>query len=378
MSQFQHSKSSNRFSVQLGGKFWAGIHARSAGRHFCLLAVTGIIILGVMVPSVHAQRRFQNYQNSSYKPAVSTQNWAQSLFGETSHSFGTVPRAAKAEHVFSFKNDSDQPIEILGVTASCTCTKPDVPQKLISPGEEGQVIAKYQTKLFSGQRGATLNVSLKKGNSIGTALLRVDGFIRQDVVVHPEAVEMPRVLAAEGGTNTIKILYAGRNDWQITDVRCDQPGIEVKLQETLRKNGRVEYELLTTVAKDHPVGLVQDVITLFTNDKNLGSFPVAISANVVQPIRFAEVLELKVSEGDKAVEKLLMASSSDFQIIDFNCESCPISVKIDGEKRKVHQLEVSAEGLQEGRSEHILKLTTNHPQQPVANVKLIIDVQTGR
>jgi hypothetical protein len=324
---------------------------------------------------VHAQR---GYQNRSYKPAVPTQSWAQSLFSETSHSFGTVARAAKAEHTFSFKNDSDQPIEIVSVTASCTCTKPEVPEKLIPPGGEGQVIAKYQTKLFSGQRGATLNVSLKKGSSFGTALLKVDGFIRQDVVVHPEAVEMPRVLAAEGGTNTIKILYAGRSDWQITDVKCEHPGVHFKINELVRQNGRVEYELETTVPKDHPIGAVRDVITIFTNDRNLTSFPVTLSANVVQPIRFADVLEFRVSEGDRAIEKLLLASSSDFQIIDFHCESCPITVKLDGEKRKVHQLEIATEGLNEGRSEHILKLTTNHPQQPTANVRLIIDVQTGR
>jgi hypothetical protein len=223
-----------------------------------------------------------------------------------------------------------------------------------------------------------LNVSLKKGNAYGTALLKVDGYIRQDVVVHPEAVEMPRVLSAEGGTNKIKILYAGRSDWKITDVKCEQPGVELKLNEILRQNGRVEYELETTVAKDHPVGSLRDVITVFTNDRNLTSFPVTLSANVVQPIRFADVLELTVSEGDKAIEKLLMASSTDFQIIDYQCDSCPISVKLDGEKRKVHQLEIATEGLNEGRTEHILKLTTNHPQQPIANVRLIIDVQTGR
>jgi len=345
---------------------------RTAKAIFAALVICQCFLLS---DSALAQRGNRNY---NYKPAAPTQNWAQSLFSETSHSFGTVARAAKAEHTFSFKNESDQPIEIMGVTASCTCTKPEVPNKLIQPGAEGQIVAKYQTKLFSGQRGATLNVSLKKGNSYGTAILRVDGYIRQDVVVHPESVELPRVLAAEGGTNKVKILYAGRSDWKITEVKCEQPNMQFKLTESLRQNGRVEYELETTIPKNHSLGLVQDVITLYTNDKNLTSFPVALTANVVQPIRFAEVLELNVSEGATAIEKLLLASSSDFQIIDFECESCPVKVKLDGETRKVHQLEVTAEGLNEGRSEHILKLTTNHPQQPTATVRLILDVQTGR
>lgn len=335
--------------------------------------------------SAWAQRGLRNFNYkpaapaaNNYRPATPTQNWAQTLFSETSHSFGTVAKAAKAEHTFSFKNESDQPIEIMGVTASCTCTKPEVPQKLIQPGEEGQIVAKYQTKSFSGQRGATLNVSLKKGNSYGTAILRVDGYIRQDVVLHPESVELPRVLAGEGGTSKVKIMYAGRSDWKITDVKCAQENMQFKVTELVRQSGRVEYELEAAIPSGHSLGLVQDIITVYTNDKNLTSFPVALSANIVQPIRFAEVLELKVSEGSTAIEKLLMASSNDFQIIDFECESCPVQVKLDGEKRKVHQLEVTAEGLNEGRTEHILKLTTNHPQQPTASIRLIIDVQTGR
>ncbi len=325
--------------------------------------------------TAYGQRGYQNY---SYKPAVPAQSWAQSLFPESSHNFGTVARAAKAEHVFNFKNDSDQNIEILSVTASCTCTKPEVPQKVIKPGEEGQIIAKYQTRLFSGQRGATLNVSIKKGNSIGTAMLKVDGFIRQDVVVHPESVEMQGVLVSEGGSNKIKILYAGRSDWKITEIKCEQPNLEFSLQETLRQNGRVEYELETIIPKNYPSGEIRDMITVFTNDRNLTSFPVSLTANVVQPIRVADSLVLNVFEGDTVIEKLLLASSSEFQIIDYLCESCPVDVKLDGEKRKVHQLEIAAEGLQEGRSEHILKLTTNHPQQPITHVRLIIDVQTGR
>jgi hypothetical protein len=364
-------KSLNRIS-SVGGKTKV---SRVVPKCIVVLILSGWLT-GLDVAQVHAQRGAYSSQGFTTTPA--SQSWAQSLFREPNHNFGTVARAAKAEHAFTFTNNFDQPIEILSVNASCTCIRTEVPKKVVQPGEEGQILAKYQTLAMTGQKGATMNVSLRKGHSVGTAMLRAEGFIRQDVVIHPGSVEIPRVIAADGATNKIKILYAGRNDWKITDIKCEHPGMEVQVQEVLRKNGRVEYEVETTIARDLPVGLIQDVITLFTNDRNLTSFPVAVSVNVVQPIRFADTLELRISEGDTAIERLLMASSSDFQIIDFECEGCPIQVKLDGEKKKVHQLEVAAEGLQEGRSEHLLKLTTNHPLQPVANIRLIIDVQTGR
>jgi len=348
-----------------------------------IVAVATSLIAADLAGSSHIVNA-ENFRSQNYQPqysqttGVQNQNWAQGLFEAKDYNFGTDARAAKAEHVFSFKNEGDQPIEIMSVSVSCTCTKPEILTKVVAPGEEGRIAAKFQTKKFVGQRGATLNVSMKKGDSYATALLSVRGYIRQDVVLHPESVEMPKVIASEGGTNSVKVLYAGRSDWKITEAKCENKDINVQVVELLRQNGRVEYELQTDIAKDSPVGQLLDVITVYTNDLNLKSFPVSINANIVQPIRVADTIEVNVFEGDTTLEKILMASSSEFQIVDFSCDGCPIEMKLDGTRKKVHQVEFSTTGMTEGKTEHILKLITNHPQQPVANIKLILNVQTGK
>lgn len=326
----------------------------------------------------YVQPQFQGSPYTSNQVAPVNQNWAQELFSDFDHDFGTVARAAKAEHSFEFKNKFNEPIEILNVTPSCTCTLPAVSAKVIAPGEEGAVIAKFQTRTSKGQRAATLNISMKKGNSYATALVKVKGYIRTDVVVHPESLEMPKVNASEGGQAAVKILYAGRSDWKITEIKCDNPAISITPTETVRQNGRVEYELQAALGKSLPSQEIVEVITVFTNDLNLKSFTVPFHARVVQPIRFFDTITMDVFEGDTATQKILMASGDEFQVIDYSCESCPLKVNLDGEKKKAHSIVVEAQGLAEGRSEHILSLKTNHPGQEIANVKLIINVQTGK
>ncbi len=351
-------------------------------RMFTTNKVTALVAIASVVGFSCGQADAQYYQyqqpQNAATPQVAAANWAQALFPVRNHDFGTVARAAKAEHVFEFTNQSDQPIEMLSVTPSCTCTLPEVPTRVVQPGEKGQIIAKFQTRKFVGQRGATLNVSMKKGNQYGTALVAVKGYIRQDVVLHPEAMDLSKVISSQGADGKIKVLYAGRSDWKITDLKCSNEAVKVEAVETLRQNGRVEYELKAEIPKDSPTGRIMDVITVFTNDRNLASFPVPLNANVVQPIRLPETLEVNVSEGDTVLENLIIASGTEFQVIDFECETCPIKLTLDSQSKKVHRLEFQASGLQEGRSEHTLKLKTNHPDQQLVSVHLIMNVQTGK
>ena len=57
--------------------------------------------------------------------SVFSADWGKQLFvGEMSYDFGTVARAAKAEHVFEMKNPFKETIHISSVRASCGCSTP--------------------------------------------------------------------------------------------------------------------------------------------------------------------------------------------------------------------------------------------------------------
>jgi hypothetical protein len=73
-------------------------------------------------------------------------------FDNTTHDFGTLKEEEeKAEHVFKFKNTTNQPIKLTSVRASCGCTTPKWTTDIIQPNQTGEVSTKYGT---TGRPGA--------------------------------------------------------------------------------------------------------------------------------------------------------------------------------------------------------------------------------
>ena len=56
----------------------------------------------------------------------------------------------------------------------------------------------------------------------------------------------------------MNVSYAGREDWEITDVRSANEHFEVELQETLRSGGRVNYDMIVRLKADAPPGFGHD------------------------------------------------------------------------------------------------------------------------
>src|SRR5215211_2471371 len=119
--------------------------------------------------------------------------WANKLFSDTKHDFGTVARGSDTSYKFAAKNIYKQEVELLSVRSSCGCTSPTIEKKVLKTGDVGYVTAVFNTRTFTGIHGATLTVEARwKENGgnwrTGETQLRVDGNIRSDVVFNPGAV----------------------------------------------------------------------------------------------------------------------------------------------------------------------------------------------
>ena len=173
------------------------------------------------------------------------QEWADKMFKEKTHEFGSVPRAAKVEYAFEMVNPYKEDIHITGVRASCGCTIPRVQKDTLKSWEKGAIIAEFNTRSFSGQRGARLTVTIDKPFP-AEVQLQVHGYIRTDVVVDPGEVVLGQVPNGSGAEKSVTIDYAGRNDWQILGVEPTSPFLHADVKEVSRQNGRVAYKLSNT------------------------------------------------------------------------------------------------------------------------------------
>lgn len=59
---------------------------------------------------------------------------------------GEIPQGTPKEVIFEFTNDTEAPILVKKVKASCGCTATDYTKEAIAPGEKGYVKAKYNAK----------------------------------------------------------------------------------------------------------------------------------------------------------------------------------------------------------------------------------------
>ena len=73
-------------------------------------------------------------------------NEPQITFDKVIHDYGDIQYGANGECVFAFKNTGNAPLIISKVMNSCGCIVPRWPKEPIYPGDEAEIIVKYDTK----------------------------------------------------------------------------------------------------------------------------------------------------------------------------------------------------------------------------------------
>jgi len=302
------------------------------------------------------------------------QTWAEKMFNTLDHDFGAVARGADTVFRFEVTNLYKQDMTLMGVRSSCGCTSPSVESApgmpaenntvTIKSHEKAYVAARFNTRTHVGQKGATLTVTLG-GAYPAEVQLHVHGYIRSDIVFNPGSVEFGEVNEGELKEQRVQVMYAGRSDWQITDVTNDNDNFEVELQEAERSAGKVTYNLLVRLKNNVPVGFVKDQLTVVTNDTRPENqrIPLIISGHVrpefaVTP---SQLVLGEIPPGAHVTRKIVVRGKDPFKIVDVNCgDDCFDFKKDTDEARKVHFVEVTFKaGEHPGKLETPIRIVTD-------------------
>ncbi|MCC6507867.1 MAG: DUF1573 domain-containing protein, partial [Pirellulaceae bacterium] len=187
------------------------------------------------------------------------QEWARKMFTTTQHDFGVVPRGAKSEFEFKFKNSFKENIHIASARSSCACTAPKILKTDLKTYEEGAIIAELNTQAFVGQRSAVVTVVIDRPFYAEVQLL-VKGNIRSDIVMEPGEVRFGDVDLAATKSAEVKVSYQGstNRDWQIADVRSTNQHLAVKLNAQKNGAGRTVYSMTVRLKESAPAGELND------------------------------------------------------------------------------------------------------------------------
>jgi hypothetical protein len=283
--------------------------------------------------------------------SAKSSDWANRAFENRHHNFGTVARAAKVEHVFEFTNPFNQTLHVSGVRASCGCTTPIVLTQSVKPGETGQIMARFNTRSFLGQRGATLTVVFDRPR-YGEAQLRVDGYVRKDVVCNPGEIAFGTVAAGKTAVKRVEIQYSGNPNWKIIGAESPIPGLELSVEETSRQGGRVGYTLTATYTAASEAGFLQGDIQLQTSDDSRGNVPLQFSGKVVEPISVSPspMLLGSIVPNTVAEKKLILRGEEPFKVVAIQSSDQSVLCEFDAQARKLHILPVRLTARQEGET----------------------------
>ena len=302
------------------------------------------------------------------------QQWAENMFSERSHDFGSVPRSAKVEHQFSITNLYKDDVHIAGVRSSCGCTQPRISKDTLKTHEKGSIIAAFNTHAFSGQRGARVTVTIDRPK-YAEVVLDVHGFIRTDLMLEPGQVNLGAVSEGQTANQKIQITHYGDSDWKITDAKSNSPNVHPTLKEVARSGGRVTYELAVELKGDAPAGYLNDQLTLTTNDR-AGEFAVMGEGRVVAPLTVspAALMLGSVSTGQKVTRQIVVKGAKPFTILDVQCDDPSFAFDLENAKtpKPVHLVPVTfAAGNTVGKFTRKIEIITDLGERSTAELTVI-------
>lgn len=307
---------------------------------------------------------------------ASAQEWARRMFDETTHDFGAVARGSTVEHRFRFKNLYADDLHVVAVRSSCGCTQPTVDVKTIGTHEYGEVIARFNTRSFLGQRSATLTVTFDQPR-YAEVQLHVSGYIRSDIVLDPPGAAFGNVPQGAQRDLNIDVSYAGRGDWQVSRIESENPHLQAELIEGDRSAGRAKYEIHVTLADDAPAGYLRDEIRVYTNDSRAEYFPIAVEANVAPALSVtpSPLFLGRIAPGESVSKRVVVRGTEAFSIADVQCGNQAFHFKQADAAKKVHLVEVAFDAPEQaGRIEQSVRLVTSGGHQSELELIVIAEV----
>ena len=309
------------------------------------------LALGLMAsPQTAAAQTLVAQQTTAARPTSSAANltWAEKMFDERSHDFGTVARGAEVRYQLRVTNPYEETVRLVGIDKTCGCTAATADFRELKTHEVGHIEVAMDTVKFIGEKKSNVLVDFAfEGGSVARVQVPIRSMIRSDVVVQPGSADFGRVAVGSGERKVLKVDYAGRGDWRIEDVQSGNPNVDVQFRETGRTAGSVAYELAVALKPGTPVGDVLDRLVLKTNDPSTTDVPVLVKATVEPDIVVspANVAFGPLRPGQKKTVSVVVRGKKPFQISDVVSQQMDcFAVRLDSTAMKpVHVVPLTIE-----------------------------------
>lgn len=276
--------------------------------------------------------------------AVAQVSWADSLIDTKRLDFGVIATGSEAVKVVTIHNTTQYPVHISSISTGCRCAEAGEPgTRLIQPGEKTSLEVKMNTRSFKQQRDTSLSIYFDSPQ-FAEVRIPISAYIRTDVVFEPGKVDFGKLDFLAGKKTTVRIAYAGRQDWKIKDVKITSSELTAVLRETARSGGTVTYDLEMSLAPETRPGRIRDIVTLVTDDASNPYVPLIVEANIVPDITISNpnIAIRSLKPGQTTTVRLTVQGNKPFLIEDVDCRKMNdcFEVKMSDKESKVQIVEM--------------------------------------
>ena len=249
-------------------------------------------------------------------------SWAEQMFDQRNIDFGVVARGSDAVARVKITNKWNRAIHIADVRTTCGCSAGKPTKTSLEPLEEGYIEVTMDTKKFTRRKDSNVIITFDTPWA-AEVRIPITAYIRTDVVFDPGSVNFGAVEYGKEATRTVKLQYAGRNDWQIKEIKSRSESVLAKAVETVRGNGRVDYDIVVTLAPNTPPSTIREQLTIVTDDQTSPHVPLLVEANVEADVVVTPaIVSLGVMKPGEAKQfNIVIKGRQPFQIDKIECDS---------------------------------------------------------
>jgi len=237
---------------------------------------------------------------------VSSGLFAQGVlkFKSESHDFGIVEEGVQASYTFEATNTGNQPVVISNVQASCGCTTPEWPREPIMPGATAKIKASYNSQGRPGVFNKSITVT--SNTEEASKVLYIKGVVEKkdtNAVVYTEVQKKasPKITFEKLAHNfgklekgqrvsyKIKVTNTGMSDLKINNIQSGCGCVTHTVsKETIKPKETAVVEFFYSPKS---LGVIEDVVTISSNDIVTKKPQIKLQANVVNTLAQPSLLK---------------------------------------------------------------------------------------
>jgi hypothetical protein len=290
-------------------------------------------------------------------------SWAEKMCSDLRLEMGTVARNTKIEKTLTIKNIYKEDVTIQGIHTTCGCFTPNPKSTFVLKSHEVATISvDMDTVRFQGERNANLDFTATfDGSNFKSVRIPLHGFIRTDVELSPQLLNLGTMEEGRGTTRSAMVRFT-RPGARVESVRSNNPALKAEV----RPRSSNEYEIAVTVDPKTPLGVVQDLLTIVTNDATNRELSLSVSGKV-EPDLVVTPKALSLGNMRPGVDKTVNITIRGQH--PFTIEKLERDSALDVWKRKYSK---------DAKSLHVITLTMSPPETPGAYTETFTVTVAGR